>query len=63
MDGGGKKTLYQHMNSTAIVKKGETVTAGTILGYVGSTGIASGPHLHFEVRIGGTPVDPLQYYE
>ena len=60
--GEGKETLYQHMRNAAVVNVGDTVSAGTLLGFVGSTGISSGPHLHFEVHIGGTPVDPLQYY-
>ena len=61
--GGGKETWYQHMKTTAVVKQGESVAAGTLLGYVGHTGVSGGSHLHFEVHIGGTPVDPLQYYE
>ena len=40
---------------------GESVVGGTRLGYVGSTGNATGPHLHFEVRLNGTPIDPLPY--
>lgn len=61
--GGGKETWYQHMQTTALVKQGESVSAGTLIGYVGQTGISKGAHLHFEVHIGGTPVDPLQYYQ
>jgi murein DD-endopeptidase MepM/ murein hydrolase activator NlpD len=58
--GGGMGTLYGHQSSMAVVV-GQNVAAGTIIGYVGSTGNSTGPHLHFEVRLGGTPVDPVPY--
>ena len=51
-------TLYGHMLSMA-VSPGQQVGAGEIIGYVGSTGRSTGPHLHFEVRIHGVTVDPL----
>ena len=50
-------TLYGHMSSTA-VRCGQTVGAGQIIGYVGSTGNSSGPHLHFEIRFQNQPQDP-----
>jgi len=50
-------TLYGHMSSTA-VRCGQTVGAGQIIGYVGSTGNSSGPHLHFEIRFKNQPQDP-----
>jgi murein DD-endopeptidase MepM/ murein hydrolase activator NlpD len=57
---GGFDTLYGHL-STALVKPGQTVTQGTVVGLEGSTGNSTGPHLHFELRVGGRPVDPTPY--
>jgi murein DD-endopeptidase MepM/ murein hydrolase activator NlpD len=57
---GGFDTLYGHL-STALVKPGQTVTQGTVVGLEGSTGNSTGAHLHFELRIGGRPVDPTPY--
>jgi murein DD-endopeptidase MepM/ murein hydrolase activator NlpD len=56
--GGGVATLYAHL-SEVDVRPGQVVTAGQRLGLVGATGEATGPHLHFEVRIRGAAVDPL----
>lgn len=53
-------TLYAHL-STVAVAAGATVTRGQVIGYSGATGYATGPTLHFEVRVGGNPVDPLTY--
>lgn len=53
-------TYYCHQSRTKS-RKGQRVTAGEVIGYVGKTGKATGPHLHFEVRVGSDPRDPLQY--
>ena len=58
--GGGMATCYAHQSSYA-VSQGASVSQGQVIGYVGCTGHCFGPHLHFEVRINGTPVDPLGY--
>jgi murein DD-endopeptidase MepM/ murein hydrolase activator NlpD len=58
--GGGMATLYAHQSRIA-VSEGQTVNAGDVIGYIGHTGLATGPHLHFEVRLGGNPVDPAPY--
>ena len=57
---GGFDTLYGHL-STALVKVGQSITQGTAVGLEGSTGNSTGPHLHFELRIGQKPVDPTPY--
>ena len=58
--GGGLATLYAHQSSIA-VGSGQTVERGQVVGYVGCTGYCTGSHLHFEVRVGGSPVDPSGY--
>lgn len=58
--GRGLSTAYGHQSSIA-VGNGQTVSQGQVIGYVGCTGHCFGPHLHFEVRINGSPVDPLGY--
>jgi len=57
--GGGLSTGYAHQSSIAV--GGGSVSQGQVIGYVGCTGHCFGPHLHFEVRVNGTPVDPLGY--
>ena len=57
---GGQSTLYAHCSSI-LTKQGARVSAGDNIARVGSTGRTTGPHLHFEIRTGNTPVNPLQY--
>ena len=57
--GGGLSTCYGHQSSFA--RTSGSISQGSILGYVGSTGHSTGPHLHFEVRVNGQAVDPLGY--
>ena len=59
--GKGISTLYGHQ-SALNVTEGQSVQANQVIGYVGSTGWSTGAHLHFEVRVGGNPTDPLQYF-
>ena len=58
--GNGLATRYAHM-SEALVEEGQEVDKGAVLGRLGSTGRSTGPHLHYEVRVDGEPVDPERY--
>jgi murein DD-endopeptidase MepM/ murein hydrolase activator NlpD len=58
--GGGLSTLYGHQSRTA-ASEGASVNQGQVIGYSGNTGHSTGPHLHFETRIGGTPQNPRSY--
>ena len=58
--GGDLATLYGHQSRVA-VSCGESVSQGQVIGYSGCTGFCTGPHVHFEVRVNGNPVDPLGY--
>ena len=58
--GGGMTTLYAHQ-SQLDVSYGQEVAAAEVIGYIGTSGLSTGPHLHFEVRLGGRPVDPADY--
>jgi murein DD-endopeptidase MepM/ murein hydrolase activator NlpD len=57
--GGGFSTLYAHMSSMSV--SGGSVSQGEVLGKVGCTGSCTGPHLHFETRVGGSPQNPMSY--
>lgn len=58
---GGRETRYAHLQKFATgIIAGKPVAAGELIGYVGTTGNSTGPHLHFELRIAGAPSDPLQ---
>ena len=57
--GNGVATAYAHQSS--FVVGGGAVSQGQTIGYVGCTGLCYGPHLHFEVRVNGSAVDPLGY--
>ena len=56
--GGGVQTRYGHL-SRIVVRTGQHVDPGTLLGAVGSTGLSTGPHLHYEVRVNGAAINPL----
>ena len=58
--GGGLSTCYAHQQWFA-VSPGQQVSQGQVIGYSDCTGYCFGPHLHFEVRVNGTPVDPMGY--
>ena len=58
--GGDMETRYAHLSSYT-VRDGEQVRKGDLIGYVGSTGRSTGPHLHYEVRVSSEPVNPIPY--
>ncbi|MDD4689137.1 MAG: M23 family metallopeptidase [Eubacteriales bacterium] len=60
--GNGYVTYYAHCNKV-LINEGDTVSQGQVIAEVGNTGISTGPHLHFEVRHNGTPVNPLNYMD
>jgi murein DD-endopeptidase MepM/ murein hydrolase activator NlpD len=61
---GGVATLYAHLDDEKLkptVKSGDRVERGQVIGYIGMTGLTTGPHVHFEVLIGGEPRNPRNY--
>ena len=58
---GGRSTLYAHMNAAA-VSTGQIVSQGEVIGYAGSSGVSTGPHLHFEIAVDGALHNPLGYF-
>ncbi len=59
-NGNGEESIFGHLSSVA-VQSGQMVGKGMLIGYSGETGFATGPHLHYEVRLNGTPVNPSPY--
>lgn len=59
--GNGYTSYYAHCNSLAVVP-GQKVNAGDMLGLIGNTGASDGPHLHFEIRYNGVPLDPYRFF-
>ena len=60
--GNGYATLYAHQKQLPLVKVGDTVSKGQVIGYVGNTGNSYGAHLHFELRVNGVRDDVLKLY-
>ena len=60
--GQGLESIYMHMSRTATAE-GERVSAGDVIGYIGATGRANGPHLHWTLYVNGVPVNPAQWVE
>jgi murein DD-endopeptidase MepM/ murein hydrolase activator NlpD len=58
--GQGRTTLYGHMSNWGRIKVGQRVAQGSTIGYVGSTGMSTGPHLHYEFHINGVQVNPVK---
>ncbi len=61
LDHGEYQTLYAHLQQAPSVSNGQWVSGGTVLGLMGNTGFSTGPHLHFEIRLGSELVDPSLY--
>jgi murein DD-endopeptidase MepM/ murein hydrolase activator NlpD len=60
--GFGYQTVYAHLNGFNNLRVGQTVKRGDVIGFVGSTGLSTAPHLHYEVHLNGKKVDPANYY-
>ena len=61
--GFGYRTRYAHLKSGVVVREGQKVTRGEVIGYMGSTGKSIGTHLHYEVILRGIPVNPYNYFD
>ena len=61
IDHGSYQTLYGHLQHAPSVSTGQSVAGGTVVGLLGNTGFSTGPHLHFEIRLGRELVDPTLY--
>ena len=59
--GGGYSTLYAHCSSL-LVSSGQKVTKGQVIAKCGSTGMSTGPHIHFEIQLNGKTTNPMAYY-
>nr|DAW17349.1 MAG TPA: Membrane protein [Caudoviricetes sp.] len=60
---GGREHILAHMTSALKVKKGDRIVQGTPVGKMGNSGASTGRHLHWEVRVNGKPVDPIQFVD
>jgi len=58
--GRGLKTYYGHLSRIAVTT-GQQIERGVVIGYVGNTGLSTGPHLHYEIQVNGRPVNPMKY--
>ena len=59
----GFKTSYGHLSKKMLVKPGQFVKKGEIIGYTGNSGLSTGPHLHYEIRFIARPLDPLNFIQ
>ena len=62
IDHGSYQTLYAHLSAAPSVSAGQSVAAGAVIGSMGNTGFSTGPHLHFELRLGREVVDPGPFF-